>query len=682
MKKTLILLCFAFLCIISPILSNTVFAALGEASLLTQPWQFTGNSNASEKYQSISSTILNGYDSLRIVYNLHGVCLLGGDASAIIFDQNGWKYVSLSDYGNNCLDGEQTITIPLKNFKDSSTGVVLDSSKPLTGSIHARIWYGSSFTVDISSITATSSSGTALPTPVVLPTPTSTPTPTLIPTAVPTPTPTPLPVVGSPTPTPTPPTGGTEILQTPWTLSSSSGGSKEKRQSVSKTVLLGQSSVAITYNLHGLCLLGGDASAIIFDQNGWKYVSLSKYGKNCFTGIQTVTIPLSDFKASSKNIPLDTTKPIDGTFHVRFWYNKAFTVDITSVRVLGSIVLSPTPTITVMPTPTATPSPTLIPTPTPTVGLPTPTPTGGSTPIGSWAIQSVDAMKYTKDAICGQRSEDWINQWVAKAVEVGANYVAISTPYDNPSCGNSVAYTNLWIKVIRAHGLKVWHRQMPLSFEGIYSVTKNNSSNYLSLIQNYITQHPDMYADGDIFTPIPEPQNGGIAGVTYCAQNVCQFSSKEQFNQWLRDAMTISKQAFTSLGKNNIKIGYFGFDGFVAWGDNNPDWTGILEDATVTQMGNITIDHYPELVGDTMANDLQELQVRYPGVDIIIGEWGTVTGVNTPQQVANSMGAAVLPNVKGFNYWQFGPGGAGEQLLNDDFTNAAQFSAVQKFFKP
>jgi hypothetical protein len=267
-----------------------------------------------------------------------------------------------------------------------------------------------------------------------------------------------------------------------------------------------------------------------------------------------------------------------------------------------------------------------------------------------------------------------------KAVELGANYVAVSTPYDNPDCGNSVDYTRTWVNAIRAHNLKVWHRHMPLAFESIYSTPKSNASDFKTMIVNYIHQNPDLFADEDIFTPIPEPQNGGIFGVTGCVDNICQFSSIETFNQWLRDIMTVSKDSFTAAGKN-LKIGYFGFDGYIAWGDNNPDWDGILEDATILQMGNITIDHYPELVGDTMDNDLTELEQRYPGVDIVIGEWGTATGLNTPQQVINSMGAAANhPSVKGFNYWQFGPGGAGEQLINDDFTNNTQFAAVSQYY--
>lgn len=334
---------------------------------------------------------------------------------------------------------------------------------------------------------------------------------------------------------------------------------------------------------------------------------------------------------------------------------------------------TPTPTATVTPTPTAAPTPTS-----------TSTPTSTNTSSKTWDIQSIDAMKDTKDAVCGQHDDTWINHWLDKAVELGANYVAISTPYDNPSCGDSLAYTKKWVADVRAHGLKVWHRHMPLAFEGIYSTPKSNSSNFLSLIHDYITNNADLFQPGDIIAPIPEPQNGGIQGVTNCASSICQFSSAAAFNQWLRDAMTTVNDALNSTGKGGqLKVGYFGFDGFAAWGDNNPDWHGILEDSTVQMMGNITIDHYPELVNDTMDNDLNELTSRYPNTPIIIGEWGTVTGGDTVTQVKTDMGAAKNhSNVKGFNYWQFGPSGSGEQLIDSNFNNLGQFPTVQSFYKP
>lgn len=339
---------------------------------------------------------------------------------------------------------------------------------------------------------------------------------------------------------------------------------------------------------------------------------------------------------------------------------------------------SPTPTpIPTIPTdnPTTTPTPTSIPTP-----ISTSTPTPKENNLGSWQIQSVSSMKETKDRICSQRSQDFIKKWVKKAKELGANFVALETPYDSPSCGSSVEYTFTWINTIREQGLGVWHRHMPLAFEGIYDAPKQKG-NYFNLITDYIKNNAQMFKEGDIFTPIPEPQNGGIAGITYCAQEVCIFENKEEFNRWLREVIDITENAFSQIGLGGkIKIGYFGFDGFVAWGSNNPDWNGILEDETIKKMEVLAIDHYPELIGQTMEQGLSEVIARYPNVPIIISEWGSA-GTSDPQiQVLNSMGAAKRPEVIGFNYWHLGIGG-NEALINEDFSNRSQFDEVKNFFR-
>ncbi len=351
----------------------------------------------------------------------------------------------------------------------------------------------------------------------------------------------------------------------------------------------------------------------------------------------------------------------------------------TRSEIKGNPKASPTLTITPTITPTPSPSPTAAPAASP---LPTPTPLTGTAGTYRWAIQSVSSMKESKDKVCGQPSQAYIDKWVGKAVELGANYIAVETPYDNPACASAVEYTRVWVDAIRRQGLKVWHRHMPLAFEGIYSTPKNNASDYLGMIGDYIRTNPGLFAEGDIFTPIPEPQNGGIQNITYCAENVCQFENAADFNQWLRDAMDTAESSLGAIGLGGkLKVGYYGFDGFVAWGHNNPDWNGILEDATVQKMGNLTIDHYPELIGDTMENGLRELQKKYPNTPIVIGEWGSVGSTDPEAQVRDSMGAAANNSrVIGFNYWHMGYGG-NEALIESDFLNRIQFDEVQSFFK-
>jgi murein DD-endopeptidase MepM/ murein hydrolase activator NlpD/lipopolysaccharide export system protein LptA len=153
---------------------------ISQIELLPQPWHLSANNGADELYQSIGANVLQGKDTLRVTYDLHGLTALPGDASAIIFDQSGWRYISLSDYGQNGLDGIQTVDIPLSDFP----GLDLNTS---VGLLHTRFWYSTIFDVDIISIVAYNSyAGTPLPAITYTPTVTRTPTPTLTPTETPT----------------------------------------------------------------------------------------------------------------------------------------------------------------------------------------------------------------------------------------------------------------------------------------------------------------------------------------------------------------------------------------------------------------------------------------------------------------------------------------------------------------
>ncbi len=438
-----------------------------------------------------------------------------------------------------------------------------------------------------------------------------------------------------------------------------------------------KNSLTLTYDLHGLCLLGGRASTIYFERPKTEEiyeVSLSKYGQNCYDGLQTVHIPFQDFGDPEKI--KQTTR-----FRLAFWYQAQYRIEISDAsidslpKIKNSTIakkdeMKPTPTLIYEETIKASTK----------SGTVASIQTETQKPI-LWQIKSVSSMKETKDKVCGQDDGEFIQQWLKEAAKIGANYVSIETPYDSPTCGDSLEYTLAWVKEARKNNLSVWHRHMPLAFEGIYDVKKSAANDYLSFIAKYIKSNKNLFKEGDIFTPIPEPQNGGIKGVTYCPNEVCQFQDTEQFNAWLRDSILISKKAFTEIGLGDkIRIGFFGFDGFVAWGDNNPDWEGILEDETIKLMGNITIDHYPEIVDDTMENDLNELQQKYPDTPIIIGEWGTISGDNTEEQINTTMKAAMRPGVIGFNYWHMGTGG-NEALLNPDLSEKSTYKLVQNFYK-
>lgn len=268
--------------------------------------------------------------SLPSLFNLEA--MTSGAVESVQFNVSGATYLQ-NDAPYRSPDDTVTWSVAPGSYSVSATAFSQDNAAGV-------ICDTKNLTVNFVTPTNTSTN-TPLPptqTATLTPMPTSTATytpvaPTNTPTSQPTSTPVPQATnTSTPTATPTPTSGvnGVELLTSPWHLTGKNGAA-EAYQSIAPNVLQGKNTLRITYNLHGLQALGGDASAIIFDQNGWQYISLSNYGQNGLNGVQTVEIPLSAFPGLNLNATV-------GTLHTRFWYSKSFIVDITSIVAYTKVV--------------------------------------------------------------------------------------------------------------------------------------------------------------------------------------------------------------------------------------------------------------------------------------------------------------------------------------------------------
>lgn len=363
---------------------------------------------------------------------------------------------------------------------------------------------------------------------------------------------------------------------------------------------------------------------------------------------------------------------------------------------IQSSQLSSTPTVTETPSgfgkllsPTAIATQT--PTPTAVISESSSNPVLVSSQTVKLAL-SVSTMNQSKDRLRAPRSSDEIVKMVAKVKNLGSTHIGIETPYDSVPGTDSLAYTKEWISEARNANLKIWHRHMPINFEGIYDQPQINTPNvYTEQIVKYIKDNKDLFQAGDIFTPIPEPQNSGVGGMNSCPKG-CMFKDVTEFNQWLVDVVTKSRAAFNEIGLGDqVKVVCCGFDGFMTWGDNNPDWQGksFLYPETIAALGSISIDHYPT-GGDTMAKDLSEFRAKWPNVDLWISETGSIPesggGLNI-EGVTKMILDGIRANIdiiKGFQWFQLGPASS-EALVSDDgkgdFSPNEQFDEVQEFYK-
>lgn len=74
------------------------------------------NSSA-EASRNVGWPALSGYDAITLLLNLHGATLPSNDSSALYLEQGGTrKYITLSSYVEQGLDGWQNVTIPLTAF--------------------------------------------------------------------------------------------------------------------------------------------------------------------------------------------------------------------------------------------------------------------------------------------------------------------------------------------------------------------------------------------------------------------------------------------------------------------------------------------------------------------------------------------------------------------------------------
>lgn len=143
---------------------NTVVNSCNEINgteLLSEPWHLEAENGDAQMYQELDPNALEGKTMLSVTYDLHGLMVREGerkDESAIIFDQPTWFVVSLANYGENGLDGEQTVFIPLSDFvglPDVPSGIVGGAPLNLNasiGTLHTRFWRAEHFIVDITSI--------------------------------------------------------------------------------------------------------------------------------------------------------------------------------------------------------------------------------------------------------------------------------------------------------------------------------------------------------------------------------------------------------------------------------------------------------------------------------------------------------------------------------------------------
>ncbi|HSX36114.1 MAG TPA: hypothetical protein VLH84_04245 [Patescibacteria group bacterium] len=104
------------------------------------------SNSSSESNRGVNAADLANYNSISVTINLNGATILGNDASALYLSQGGsWKYISLSNYVQQGLNGWQTVTIPLTAFSGFNKTQSFSS-------LGFRFWVNNASTIDVTNI--------------------------------------------------------------------------------------------------------------------------------------------------------------------------------------------------------------------------------------------------------------------------------------------------------------------------------------------------------------------------------------------------------------------------------------------------------------------------------------------------------------------------------------------------
>ena len=288
-----------------------------------------------------------------------------------------------------------------------------------------------------------------------------------------------------------------------------------------------------------------------------------------------------------------------------------------------------------------------------------------------WTVKSVDTMKFSRDLALEKLNDpsfdQTINLQIKNIKEIGATHVAISTPYDE----KFTPYLLRWVKTARKHNLNVWFRGNFSGWEGWFGEAKNlNREDHIKLMQSFIRNDPDLFENGDIFTPCRECENGGPGDPR-------NNTSLDGFRQFMIDENRLAEKEFYNINKK-ITTNYASMNYDVA--------KLVMDKDTLRKMGNvIVVDHYID-TPQQLSRDIDYL-IENKNAQVILGEIGVpIDSIHqnmTEQDQTQWLNQAFnllsqKKNVIGVNYWV--SYGGSSAIFNSDNTPKKAADILLKYY--
>lgn len=285
-------------------------------------------------------------------------------------------------------------------------------------------------------------------------------------------------------------------------------------------------------------------------------------------------------------------------------------------------------------------------------------------------IQAVDTMKYSRDAARNESVTKQIPKMVALVAEMHPTHIALGTPYDE----EFYPVLKLWVLEARKHNLNVWFRGNMSAWEGWFDRKKyRDPLQHHADIAAFIQKHPDLFAKGDIFTPAPEPENGGF-GDPRTGEEI-----KKKFFDFLPESYRNCRDAFARIGIE-VTCGYFSTNGDVA---------KIIPTYVYQQSGGVqVIDHYVR-TPEELIRDIQALYAQNH-LPIVLGEFGlpipdihgSLSDNEQNRLIEETLSELAKHRtiVHGMNYWT--AFGGSTKIFSDNLEPKPAVKTIAQYFSP
>lgn len=287
-----------------------------------------------------------------------------------------------------------------------------------------------------------------------------------------------------------------------------------------------------------------------------------------------------------------------------------------------------------------------------------------------FAVQSVDTMKYSRDKARETLGSSSFVAVIDREMELiaksGATHVAIDTPYDE----EFIPVLTAWVASARAHHLSVWFRGNFSGWEGWFSYPRMDRETHEARLNIFLQSHPDLFEDGDIFTPCPECENGGPGDP--------RSHDPAGYRKFLIDEYALATKNFNENEKS-VAV-YVSMNADIA--------KGVMDKATARALGGtILIDHYVRSA-DQLQNDIEILSKKLDA-HIGIGEFGgpipDINGYMNENDQAEFIKSLMnvltekRDTVAVVNYWVLQ--GGSTAIVNDQGNPRKAYTVLDSYFR-